>query len=241
MFRLISILLILIGIAAAALGGWTLLGVPQQAAPPPPVASAPAPAAIPAPAPAEAARPTSEEPTFAAESVAPGSGRVAALREVPIAHEAPDEAIMGQVFEVSLAIDATGAISAAPALPGRGNVVEGTAMAGGDAKALLTGTAFEIEPLSPETQALSEFAANTWRWRVSATDSGPQDLVLEIFAMDGDRALPVRSFRDTVTVQVTTVGRLVDAADAVNPLVMLLGGIGSILGGALGLFRLFRN
>ena len=253
MLRLLSVLLLRGGRAIAAFAGLRLLS-PGQAVESAPVEVA---AAEMPPAPESASVTPPEEPGFAAPVPAPvvaepifeTAGTRSAprrdpaetLREVPIAHESPDVALMGEAFEVTLAIDATGAASAARTLPNQGNVVEGEAMVGDEAKALLTGTNFEIEALSPETQTLSQFASNTWRWQVKATAEGQQDLVLEIFAMDGERALPVRSYRDTVTIQVTTVGRLVNAANEANPIVMLLGGIGSILGGAIGVFRFFRR
>jgi len=239
MLRFLSILLLVAGLLAAGLGGLGILsggddgdtGPPQAESAELPGAGGGAPSPVPAPVMAER--------RF--ETAASRSGPAAALREVPIAHETPDVVTMGQRFEVTLAIDATGAESAARTLPGQGNIVEGEAMVGTEAKALLTGASFEIESLSPDTQSLSEFAANTWRWRVRAMAEGRHDLVLEVFTMDGARALPVRSYRDTVTVQVTTVGRIVNAANEVNPIVMLLGGIGSILGGAIGVFRFFQK
>ncbi|MEM7767245.1 MAG: hypothetical protein AAF253_07130 [Pseudomonadota bacterium] len=242
MLRFISVLLILGGLAAAGFAGLRLMADDRPVAASQPAAPAPEStpttrAAAPPPVPA----PEIAESSFEIMGTAQTRDAAQALREVPIAHEAPDEVIMGETFEVTLAIDATGADTAARTLPGQGNIVEGDAMVGAEAKALLTGTSFEIESLSPELQSVSEFAANSWRWRVQAKAEGRHDLVLEIFAMDGERALPVRSYRDTVTVQVTTVGRLVNAANDANPIVMLLGGIGSILGGALGVFRFFRR
>jgi len=236
--RLISVLLILVGLGLAGVGGVALMGTTLGGAPPV-SASAPESAGGAAPPPPSRALARESEAVFSTESrLFSAADR---LREVPIAHETPDLAVIGEAFEVTLAIDATGAESAARVLPGRGDVVAGSAMVGREAKALLSGANFDIEPLSPDLQALSEFAANTWRWRVTAEAAGPQDLVLDIFAMDGGSALPVHSFRDTVTIQVSTVGRLVRAANEANPLVVLLGGIGSILGGAFGVFRFFRK
>ncbi|MEM0985679.1 MAG: hypothetical protein AAGJ32_05500 [Pseudomonadota bacterium] len=243
MLRFISILLIVAGLAVAAFAGLKLAGPNEVSLDPPPVADemAPMESAAVETARSAAAVPAPTVSEYAFETATMQADKATALREVPIAHETPDSVLMDTAFEVTLAIDSTGADSASRTLPGQGSVVEGTAMVGEEAKALLTGTNFEIERLSPETQTLSDFAANTWRWRVKAQAEGQHDLVLEIFAMDGARALPVRSYRDTISVQVTTVGRLVNAANEANPIVMLLGGIGSILGGAIGVFRFFRS
>ncbi len=245
MLRVISVLLVLVGFVAVALGGMGMLSGEtsrqesrgEMATPPAESAELPA---------AEARRaPPPPAPAIAgSRSIGTASmrnGPADRLREVPIAHETPDAVTLGQRFEVTLAIDATGADSAARVLPGQGNIVTGEAMVGSAARALLTGANFEIEDLSPEVQTLSGLAANTWRWRVRALAEGRHDLVLEIFAMDGSVALPVRSYRDTVTVQVTTVGRIVKTANELNPIMMLLGGIGSIVGGAFGAFRFFRK
>ena len=241
MLRVFSVLLLVLGLIAVS---WGVLVLTQDTSDRPDIA--PSVSVPPAPAPVSEELPGDldagdfeTEGAFRTEGTSPTS--LDRLREVPIAHETPLTAQLGDPFEVSLSMDATGAASAARTLPGRGNIVEDTAMVGDDAKALLTGTAFAIEALSPETQGLSPFSANTWRWRVTPEAAGAQDLIIEIFAMDGERALPVRSFRDTVTVQVSTVGQLLSAAESANPFVVLLGGIGSIVGGAFGVFRFFRK
>lgn len=163
------------------------------------------------------------------------------LRRVPIAHETPQEAAFGRAFNVTLAIDATGGDSAADALPGRESVVESEAQVSDEVKVNLIGTAFEIEPLSPEVQRLSPLTENSWRWRVTPVETGPQDLVIEVYAMLDGRLLPVRTFRDEVTVQVSTLRQAVSFAQAANPLFMVLGGIGSVLGGLFGAARFFRK
>jgi len=162
------------------------------------------------------------------------------LRTVPIAHETPREARFGRPFEVYVALDGTGGSSAAAALPGRGTIVESEAQISDRVQASLSGPSFELEPLTPLIQRVSPMTENVWRWRVTPFEVGAQDLVIELFALDEDEAMPVRTFRDTVEVRVSRIGQIVALAQSVSPVAMVAGGIGSLLAGLLGLLRLFR-
>lgn len=163
------------------------------------------------------------------------------LRDVPIAHETPGEARYNRAFEVTVAIDATGDTTAADALPGTGNIAEGTAQVLDKAQATLSGSAFDITLVSPAIQTVSPVTENVWRWKVMPVEMGTHELRIELFAMDGDEALPVRTFRDTVEVKVSRLGQVIAAADTYDPLFMIVGGIGSLLAGLFGVFRFFRG
>jgi len=164
------------------------------------------------------------------------------LYQVPVAYETPEVAAFGKPFNVTFAIDGTGDDSAADALPGQdANRVEAVAKISDRLKASLVGSAFEVELLSPEVQRLSLLTENVWRWRVTPQMEGEHMLVLELFALDGDEAVPVRTFSDTVTVSVSSFQRIMGVADTANPLFVLLGGIGSAIGGFFGFFRFFRK
>ncbi|MEO0465536.1 MAG: hypothetical protein AAF216_03250 [Pseudomonadota bacterium] len=234
MLRLISILLIIVGLGALGLGVISLMS-------PAPALNAEASDATTTTG--TAAPPGSvgfDEPIVSIENMSNAAG-TEILRRVPIAHETPDSAAFGRAFDVTLSIDATGAASAIAALPGRETVVEGEADVSGDVRVALTGSGFDIEDRSPADQVVSPITANTWRWEVTPVRTGPQDLVLEIYALVGDRALPVRTFRDTVTVEVSNFRRAIFFAQAANPLIMVLGGIGSVLGGAFTALRFFKG
>ncbi|MDX1292204.1 MAG: hypothetical protein R3265_05275 [Hyphomonas sp.] len=167
---------------------------------------------------------------------------VETLKSVPVAHETPATAEYKRAFDVTLAIDSTGDDTAVDALPGRGNVVEGTALVSDRVEARLSGANFEIIPMSPEIQALSPLTENVWRWSVLPLSAGSHDLVFEIYAIDEDTVVPLRTFRDTVTVQVSGINRAIAFADQANPLFVLLGGLGSAIAGLIGLVRFFgRN
>jgi LPXTG-motif cell wall-anchored protein len=164
------------------------------------------------------------------------------LRTIPIAHETPNSAGYKQAFDVVLAIDATGDDTAVDALPDRGGtVVEGTVQVSDQVEARLAGASFGIIANSPPVQKMSPVTENTWRWSVTPLKAGEHDLVFEIFAVDGDVSTPLRTYRDTVTVEVTGIGHAVAFADQTNPLFVLLGGLGSAIAGLFGVFSFFRK
>lgn len=159
------------------------------------------------------------------------------LKTVPVAHETPPSAEYKRAFDVTFAIDATGDTTAVDALPGRGVIQEGEARVSDRVEVRLSGAAFSITPTSPPVQSLSPLTENTWRWSVSALSAGDHDLTFEIFAVDADEVVPLRTYRDTVTVRVSGLNRAIAFADQANPLFVLLGGLGSILAGVLGVAR----
>ena len=174
---------------------------------------------------------------------APQQSRAAAfletLQTVPVAHETPKSAEYKRAFDVTLAIDATGDDTAVDALPGRGNIVTGEAKVSDRVEARVSGANFEIVPMSPATQSLSPLTENVWRWSVMPLSAGDHDLVFEIYAIDQDSVVPLRTFRDTVTVQVSGINRAIAFADQANPLFVLLGGLGSAVAGLLGAVKFF--
>lgn len=183
---------------------------------------------------------------FGVESVSSGfdaSDEAGEDRMIPIAHETPSEARFGQPFEVTLSIDATVNGDPTRALPGTGQVVEATVELSGDIQARLNGgTAFDVTLLSPEDQALSQASPNVWRWTVLPLASGEQTLVIDVFMKTATGTLqPVSSYRDRVTVQVSTLRQAITFAQTANPLFMVLGGIGSVLGGAVTALRFFSK
>lgn len=256
MFRFITLLLVLLGMGAAGYGAARYLGVaPEFGEVPSSAETQPVSieAAAPEPEMAEMSAPVMDFPTPRSMKSAPaldddivsitsaGEGMLDRLRTVPIAHETPSDAKFGRPFQVTVAIDATGDTTAADALPGTGNIVEGEAQISSKVMAALSGQHFDIEPVTPMTQTVSPLTENVWRWRVTPTEVGGQELVIELFAMEGNDALPVRTFRDKVEVQVSQVGQIIAAVDSVSPITMVIGGIGSFLAGLIGLFRLFKR
>ncbi len=78
----------------------------------------------------------------------------------------------------------------------------------------LTGSGFEITPVTPEeSQLVSSTRVTTWQWQVKATDYGAQALHLSLNArliVDGkDTVTSVKTFEREILVQVTSAaGRL---------------------------------
>ncbi len=261
MLRFLSVILILLGLSAALYGGFKLVETTYPLAEVPAM-SAPAPmasemaesepvednfeiAALPgAPAPEEGTRslpvPGLDEDMAKPTSVE--ADPLAGLQSVPIAHETPGSARFGLPFDVTVAIDGTGDSSAADALPGTGNIVEDTAQVSSNVMATLSGQSFHIEAVTPTTQAVSPLTENVWRWRVTPQEIGSQQLTIELFAIsEGGAAMPVRTFRDEVEVQVSRVGQVVAMVDSFSPIAVVVGGIGSFIGGLFGVLRLFRR
>lgn len=161
------------------------------------------------------------------------------LRTVPIAHETPRNAEYKRPFDVTFAIDATGDDTAVDAMPGRGVIVSGEASVSDEVEVRLSGASFSILSTSPPIQSLSPVTENTWRWSVTPLTAGNHDLVFEVFAMEDDNTIPLRTFRDTVTVKVTGLNRAIAFADQANPLFVLLGGLGSAIAGLFGAIKFF--
>jgi len=167
------------------------------------------------------------------------------LFSVPIAYETPASASFNQSFTVTLAINAQeGAETATGGLSGTTgtNVEEAVIDVTDQVKANLFGDAFAIDMKSPDVQKLSTSTESRWRWEVTPTKSGPQDLTFEIFAIhEGNASELVRTFDDTVTVEVSRIGQAMFLAQQYNPIVVILAGFGSLLAGLFGVLRFFRG
>ena len=253
MLRLLSFLLILIGGAALAYGGHQYLQSQEtstQSAPPPPgsvgfdmSADDEPPLARSTPV-REAVRSITEKPdTDDMFGVASSSTDdfLASLRTVPIAHETPKSARFGRPFYVTLSLDATGDDDALESLPGTGNIVEGEAQISDTVQALVSGEAFDVEAVTPATQRISPLTENVWRWKVTPMAVGNQELVIELFALMDQEALPLRTFRDSVEVEVSRIGQAVALAQSISPITVVAGGIGSLLAGLFGFVGFFRR
>ncbi|MEL7230920.1 MAG: hypothetical protein AAGJ85_00240 [Pseudomonadota bacterium] len=247
MIRFLSVILILLGLAAAGYGGLRLVSNDVDE---PIVSPSESDAEV---SQIEIGRPSDTGPAKDLAGVSSGldddmadvmttaPSFIDTLQRVPLAHETPERARFGRAFDVTLAIDGTGDDSATEALPGRGRIVEGEGFVGVNARATLSGAAFEIEATTPGTQTVSPITENVWRWRVTPRETGAQQLTLELFALDGDRALPVRTFKDEIIVEVSRFGQAVAMAQSISPLAMVIGGIGSLIAGLFGAARFFRG
>ncbi|MEP1143195.1 MAG: hypothetical protein ABJH52_05710 [Henriciella sp.] len=248
MLRLLSFLLFLAGAVVLAYGGYQYMQPEPESsamsAPAPqgsvgfdvgnsdPVASSP---------PAIARAMTSDMDEMFGVASSSTDDFMSTLRTVPIAHETPRGAQFGRPFSVTLSLDATGDDSATDSLPGTGNIVEGEAQISNTVQALVSGEAFSVEAITPATQRVSPLTENVWRWKVTPTAIGNQELVIEMFALMDGEALPLRTFRDSVDVKVSRVGQAIALAQSISPITVVAGGIGSMLAGLFGFVSFFRR
>ncbi len=247
MLRLLSFLLILIGVGALAYGGYQYMNAGSDtaefsaSAPPGSVGfdMSSNPVVAGSPPRSSDRRDNGVEEMFGVASST--DEFLASLRTVPIAHETPKGAQFGRPFTVTVSLDATGDDSATDSLPGTGNIVEGEAQISDTVQALVSGEAFKVEAITPATQRISPLTENVWRWKVTPTAVGNQELVIELFALMGDEALPLRTFRDSVEVEVSRIGQAIALAQSISPITVVAGGIGSLLAGLFGFVGFFRR
>lgn len=248
MMRFLSLLLILIGGAALAYGGYQYMqpanDLAVESASPPagsigfdtgsePMARGSTPTS-------RSIKPAAPDDMFDV-AAASTDEFLGSLRTVPIAHETPKRAMFGRPFTVTVSLDATGDDSAVDSLPGTGNIVEGEAQISSTVRALVTGEAFSVQDITPETQRISPLTENVWRWKVTPMAVGNQELVIELFALMDQEALPLRTFRDSVEVEVSRIGQAVALAQSISPITVVAGGIGSLLAGLFGFVSFFRR
>jgi len=247
MFRFISFLLILIGLGALSFGGyqyWQSQNAETAESAPPPGSigfDSPEPVSRSSNSRSLTINPPSAEDEEFFGIASSNSAFMNSLRSVPIAHETPSTAQFGRAFTVTLALDATGDSTATDSLPGDGNIVEGEARISSSVQALVSGDSFEVESITPDTQMISPLQENVWRWKVTPTEVGPQELVIELYALMDNQALPLRTFRDKVEVEVSRIGQAVALARSVSPITVVAGGIGSLLAGLFGFVGFFRR
>lgn len=249
MLRLLSFLLILIGAGALAYGGYHYMNPEPEAAEmqssAPPGSSGfdmPSSPVVAGSSPTSSTISKSSNGADDLFGVASSTDDfLASLRTVPIAHETPKGAQFGRPFTVTVSLDATGDDSATDSLPGTGNIVEGEAQISDTVQALVSGEAFKVEAITPATQRVSPLTENVWRWKVTPTAVGNQELVIELFALMGDEALPLRTFRDSVQVEVSRIGQAIALAQSISPITVVAGGIGSLFAGLFGFVGFFRR
>ena len=205
-------------------------------------------------APQSVEAPGASEPVFTTQAMPPEAVAAPAppppsieeqLFSVPIAYETPAKASFNQPFIVTLSINAQdGAETATGGLSGSTttNIEEAVVQVTDQVKANLFGEAFTITTKSPDIQKLSKSTESRWRWQVTPTKTGPQELTFEIFAIHADDVSELmRTFDDTVTVEVSRIGQAMFLAQKYDPIMMILAGLGSLLAGLFGAARFFRG
>jgi hypothetical protein len=164
------------------------------------------------------------------------------LDSVPIAYNRPTEMRLGRAADVRMVIDSSGTTDLQAALEGFiGDIIESEAEVTSRVSAHLSGRdGLEIRPLTPEMQELDPAGSNTWQWNVIPKKSGSRTMELSIYAYpSGDAAArPVRTFTDTITVNVQTIDHLYAFAQTSEPVVGFVAAGASFL---LAVWTFFRR
>jgi hypothetical protein len=143
-----------------------------------PTPELPAPTPVPIPIPSPYPIPTLQSPSrMAAIAV---QDALSALQPGQIAWNPPEQMVLGQPEIIRLIItddlqrDLNKELDNSTVVSG---VKISTFM-----KALVSGSAFEVAPQSPEKQALPPQSTAEWQWKVTPTDRGKQTLSLMVYA-----------------------------------------------------------
>ncbi|MBX3438033.1 MAG: hypothetical protein KF861_11125 [Planctomycetaceae bacterium] len=137
------------------------------------------------------------------------------LRDGGMVYNAPSTMQFGEPTDMELLISPTQSTDALiTQLRDSTNARSDTLQIGNRMEASLTGAGFSIEPLSPELQAVSGSRPTRWRWRVTPTQHGRQELHLSVAAhldIDGRDTPYVVETKDAVIEVDITVGQQVAA------------------------------
>lgn len=153
--------------------------------------------------------PTRSVPPLTPESMPPVFSADEALRsEGSIAFNTPEEMTRESSHMIQLLLD-PGALP--EALEGkiveRGKVDSARIRISDTVEAKLTGSAFEIRPVTPEVQAVSAWEPTEWRWEVVPKETGTHRMFLTINALvpsegGSERRRAIRTFDRAITVVV---------------------------------------
>ena len=131
------------------------------------------------------------------------------LRRANIAFNAPDSAQLNETKDVELAMsDDRSATELKRRLEEQGPRIGARIRAADVMEATLTGTAFEIEDITPTQQTVTA-GVTRWKWEIEPTETGRRRLHLTVTALvpiDGrDRRRAVRTFERTLEVESVAV------------------------------------
>ena len=161
---------------------------------------------IPPPPPAPSATPA---PTVAAPYDELDQA-LASMRSTPIAYDPPTAMNVGDTRVLTLVMSPSSSVDAIQkTLRDRGAIdPQGTAVKYAPRmQAHLAGAAFQIDAVTPESQAVSASAATEWRWQVTAQKEGIQPLELSLNAQvtiaGGDTEYAIKTFDQSIEVKIT--------------------------------------
>jgi len=206
------------------------------------------------PGPSQPLEPRTETPTEAEPIVTPEGERalgqsapkvdLSSLETRAAAYNRPTQMRLNRPVDVSFVIDATANPNPTAPLEGfPGEVIETDIDTTDRVVATLTGVNFSVESQTLERQVLSPFQPNRWQWQVTPTADGEQVLILEVFAFPAgsEDALPIRTYRDRITVAVEDQEKIVNFARSWQPVIALIAAILSGLVAGLGLWSFYKR
>lgn len=141
-----------------------------------------------------------------------------ALRDLPIgsiAFNTPEEIPLGEsaVIELLLSMKETES-QLAPAVAPSGPVETARVRFSNQMQAELRGLGFEIEPITPELQAVSRSERTRWRWQIMPVETDAQPLHLTLSArvrIDGEGMMrTIETFEREIHVRVPLARRVTD-------------------------------
>ena len=178
----------------------------ESAPPPPPPPPAPPPEPPPPPPPP----PPGPPPPGVVDPVA---REIRKLEWANIAFHVPETMTLRKASEVRLVLSARHSIKQLKKkVTELGNVDGARIRYSNTMKAHLTGTGFDIEPVTEEIQVVSGQHITEWRWEVKPKETGDQRLHLTLTAIivvkGSDKAYSVRTFDQTLEVNVAWTTRI---------------------------------
>jgi len=170
-----------------------------EATPPDDIESAPE-------APDEGSEGATESPAEA-DPFAAADAAISKLKQANIAFNTPDELTVGKAEMVQLLLSMKESVEQLKAAVTAAGKRDGAKIeVSNKMEAKLTGSGFEIKPITPETQAISATSRTEWKWEVEPQTSDAKRLHLTLSAhvlLDGEK-IPrvVKTFERTMVVNV---------------------------------------
>jgi hypothetical protein len=138
---------------------------------------------------------------------------LASLSTGSIAFNAPEKMKLGDTTTIQLLLSPRETIDQLrQKLDAAGKKLGGAVLVADVMQATLYGRGFDVHPLAPERQAVSESAQTEWRWDITAKEPGEQELRLTISVVitvkghEAPRVLDV--YHRTIDVQVTVISQI---------------------------------
>lgn len=122
------------------------------------------------------------------------------LSDASIAFDAPKILRMNELTSINLLLDSQKSLKALEAELGGEDVGVAKILATSKMHASLKGMAFDINPVSPETQLLTKENTTKWTWEVKPKEAGKQTLYLSLSAISKESSMVIKRFDKVLTI-----------------------------------------